>query len=266
MLAQRTSDPPAAPGDAGDRLAGLRRHVDRVGGRLRHLRTNVRRIRRTRVPPDGCSARSVPHRPAAPRAFQHAGYFLQHDGTLAPSTTASRRHVRELRAARGLSLEALAARCDVSRSMISLIERGEASPTAVVLEKLATGLGVPLASLFGAPRRPLPIRSRGAAEQPRLARSAVGLHAAERLAGRRPVADPDRRRDLSGGCARRLRDRRARAARPPADLGARGLDRRRPRRRDAIVSRPATASRCSSTARRPSRTTPRTTRATRSCS
>jgi len=56
--------------------------------------------------------------------------------------------VRELRAARRLSLEELAARSGVSRSMISLIERGEVSPTAVVLEKLATGLGVMLASLF----------------------------------------------------------------------------------------------------------------------
>jgi transcriptional regulator with XRE-family HTH domain len=59
--------------------------------------------------------------------------------------------VRSLRAASGLSLQAMAARCDVSRSMISLIERGESSPTAVVLEKIATGLNVPLASLFDAP-------------------------------------------------------------------------------------------------------------------
>ncbi|MDP9966231.1 transcriptional regulator with XRE-family HTH domain [Variovorax paradoxus] len=59
--------------------------------------------------------------------------------------------VRDLRADRGLSLEALAAHCGVSRSMISLIERGESSPTAVLLEKLATGLGVPLASLFDVP-------------------------------------------------------------------------------------------------------------------
>jgi transcriptional regulator with XRE-family HTH domain len=59
--------------------------------------------------------------------------------------------VRELRAARGLSLDGLATRSSVSRSMISLIERGESSPTAVVLEKLATGLGVTLASLFDTP-------------------------------------------------------------------------------------------------------------------
>src|SRR6266851_7393506 len=59
--------------------------------------------------------------------------------------------VRELRAAQGLSLDTLASQSGVSRSMISLIERGESSPTAVVLEKLAAGLHVTLASLFDAP-------------------------------------------------------------------------------------------------------------------
>ena len=56
--------------------------------------------------------------------------------------------VKALRTGLDLSLEALAGKCDVSRSMLSLIERGESSATAVVLEKIATGLGVPLASLF----------------------------------------------------------------------------------------------------------------------
>jgi transcriptional regulator with XRE-family HTH domain len=56
--------------------------------------------------------------------------------------------VRALRGNLGLSLDALAAKCDVSRSMISLVERGESSPSAVVLEKIAAGLGVPLATLF----------------------------------------------------------------------------------------------------------------------
>lgn len=59
--------------------------------------------------------------------------------------------VAELRATRGFSLESLARKSGVSRSMISLVERAEASPTAVVLEKLATGLGVMLASLFDLP-------------------------------------------------------------------------------------------------------------------
>lgn len=66
--------------------------------------------------------------------------------------------VRTLRTELGLSLDALAAKCAVSRSMISLIERAESSPTAVVLEKVATGLGVSLAALFedsGAPPNPV---------------------------------------------------------------------------------------------------------------
>lgn len=56
--------------------------------------------------------------------------------------------LRALRDARGLSLDALAARSGVSRSAISLIERAQSSPTAAVLDKLATALGVALASLF----------------------------------------------------------------------------------------------------------------------
>ena len=66
--------------------------------------------------------------------------------------------VRTLRTELGMSLDALAATSDVSRSMISLVERGESSPTAVVLEKIATGLGVALATLFddaSAPANPV---------------------------------------------------------------------------------------------------------------
>jgi transcriptional regulator with XRE-family HTH domain len=64
------------------------------------------------------------------------------------------RRVRTLRSDLGMSLDTLSAESRVSRSMISLVERGEASPTAVVLEKIATGLGVPLASLFDESRAP----------------------------------------------------------------------------------------------------------------
>lgn len=59
--------------------------------------------------------------------------------------------VRELRADQSLSMDGLARKSGVSRSMISLIERGESSPTAAVLEKLAAGLNVTLASLFDDP-------------------------------------------------------------------------------------------------------------------
>lgn len=89
---------------------------------------------------------------------------LEEVATRAPDDVHARmaQRVGALRAERGLSLETLAARCGVSRSMISLIERGETSPTAVVLEKLSAGLGVSLASLFEAePAEPSPLSRRG---------------------------------------------------------------------------------------------------------
>lgn len=59
--------------------------------------------------------------------------------------------LRELRDARGLTLALLAERSGVSKSTISLIERGESSATATVLDKLSAALGVTLASLFEKP-------------------------------------------------------------------------------------------------------------------
>ena len=56
--------------------------------------------------------------------------------------------LRWLRSQRSLSSDRLADRTGVSRSTISLIERGETSPTAAILDRLAGGLGVTLASLF----------------------------------------------------------------------------------------------------------------------
>jgi transcriptional regulator with XRE-family HTH domain len=73
--------------------------------------------------------------------------------------------VRELRAAQGLTLDQLAARSGVSRSMISVVERGESSPTAALLDKLAAGLGVTLNALFEATRGsepPSPLARRAA--------------------------------------------------------------------------------------------------------
>ena len=73
------------------------------------------------------------------------------------SETVERRlaeRIRLLRSRRELSLEALAQSSGVSRSMISLIERGESSPTASVLNKLAVSLGVSLAAIFAEEDRP----------------------------------------------------------------------------------------------------------------
>jgi transcriptional regulator with XRE-family HTH domain len=70
------------------------------------------------------------------------------------------RRLHELRSSAGLSLDALAHKSGVSRSNISLIERGQSSPTAVVLDKLSSALGVSVASLFEAgdvPAAPSPL-------------------------------------------------------------------------------------------------------------
>lgn len=61
--------------------------------------------------------------------------------------------LRGLRSERGLTLDGLAARAGVSRSAISLVERGESSPTAALLGRLAAGLGVSLAALFAEDER-----------------------------------------------------------------------------------------------------------------
>jgi transcriptional regulator with XRE-family HTH domain len=71
--------------------------------------------------------------------------------------------LRHLRTDQSLTLDALARRAGVSRAMISLIERGESSPTAAVLDRLAAGLGVTIASLFADETRPdaSPVARRG---------------------------------------------------------------------------------------------------------
>lgn len=74
--------------------------------------------------------------------------------------------VAALRAQAGFTLDALATTCGVSRSMISLVERGEISATAVVLEKIASGLGVSLATLFDDPSAPASPVSRSGERTP----------------------------------------------------------------------------------------------------
>jgi len=56
--------------------------------------------------------------------------------------------VRNLRKSQGLTLERLAELSGVSKSMISLIEREETSPTAAVLDKLAGAFRISLPALF----------------------------------------------------------------------------------------------------------------------
>lgn len=69
-----------------------------------------------------------------------------------------------LRQAKSLSLAELAGLSGVSKAMISKVERAESSPTAVLLGRLAAGLGVPLAQLL-TEDKDTPQRLRSRAEQ-----------------------------------------------------------------------------------------------------
>ncbi|KWV59333.1 transcriptional regulator [Bradyrhizobium macuxiense] len=67
-----------------------------------------------------------------------------------PVDLAVGRRIRELRRAREMSLETVAARTKLSIGFISQIERGLSSPSLRVLATLADVLGVGIAALFGA--------------------------------------------------------------------------------------------------------------------
>lgn len=56
--------------------------------------------------------------------------------------------VRRARIAANLTQESLADNSGLDRSYIGGVERGERNPTLSVIEKIAAGLGVPVAHLF----------------------------------------------------------------------------------------------------------------------
>lgn len=62
------------------------------------------------------------------------------------------KYVQELRAERGLTLQDLAIASTVSVSMLSAVERGQKAATVLVLDRIAGGLGVPLAALLTLPQ------------------------------------------------------------------------------------------------------------------
>ena len=62
------------------------------------------------------------------------------------------RRIRALREERGLSLRALAESSGLSVNAVSLIERGQSSPTVATLHRLAAALGVRIVDLFGPQR------------------------------------------------------------------------------------------------------------------
>ncbi len=61
------------------------------------------------------------------------------------------RRLRQLRAGRGWSLDALATASGVSRSMLSQVERGQANPTLAVTFRIARAFGMSVGELVEAP-------------------------------------------------------------------------------------------------------------------
>ena len=58
------------------------------------------------------------------------------------------KRIAALRRRQNLSQEELAFRCDIHRTYIGALERGEKSPTIITVEKLARGLGIETFQLF----------------------------------------------------------------------------------------------------------------------
>lgn len=69
--------------------------------------------------------------------------------------------IRSFRSAKGESLQALAQRSGVSKSMIAQIESGKTSPTLAVLAKLALAMEISLRDLVQPPEHSLNIHSSG---------------------------------------------------------------------------------------------------------
>jgi DNA-binding XRE family transcriptional regulator len=113
-------------------------------------------VRLPRCTRDGPSAArsSGGSAPKARRCFDvSSGMLVDRSGMEGSSNPPNQRiagRVRALRSEQCLSPDELSGRCGVSRSTVPLIERGESSPTAVLLEKPAVDLNVSLASPFGA--------------------------------------------------------------------------------------------------------------------
>ncbi len=79
-------------------------------------------------------------------------YIVDVMSTIVELTQAFGERLRAARTARGWALDRLAAASGVSRAMISKIERGESSPTAVVLGKLSAALELSVSELLEARR------------------------------------------------------------------------------------------------------------------
>ena len=62
--------------------------------------------------------------------------------------------LRRRREAAGVSQEALAAKAELHRNYVGLLERGKQIPSILVVEKLALALGTSMSSLFRSMEKP----------------------------------------------------------------------------------------------------------------
>ena len=84
------------------------------------------------------------------------GLIVIHDDSIAPMDKRQERQiqkrlgerVRELRKEKGLSQEALALACDLDRTYIGGVERGERNISLINIYKIAAALGVAAKELF----------------------------------------------------------------------------------------------------------------------
>jgi transcriptional regulator with XRE-family HTH domain len=97
--------------------------------------------------------------------------------------------IRHERQAAGLTVRRLAARIEVSPSLISQIERGRASPSVATLWAIATELGLPVGDLFSDAEAALGSPAPATAVQERKSRTAITLAGGVRW--ERLTATPD---------------------------------------------------------------------------
>jgi transcriptional regulator with XRE-family HTH domain len=94
------------------------------------------------------------------------------DPSSAPPSVADA--IKRLRRQSGLSLDELAQRCGVSRSMLSQIERDTTNPTVATLWRITQALGVSIDEVLGQPKPAAQIELSAAHALPRMS-SADGL-------------------------------------------------------------------------------------------
>lgn len=61
-------------------------------------------------------------------------------------------NIRRLRVQKGIAQEALAVDAEIDRTYVSKLERELENPTALILDRIATALGVEITDLFRKPR------------------------------------------------------------------------------------------------------------------